>query len=216
MPFSKIASICVEFRFMSLVPRQALWFCLATVLSLVLCAGRLEANTLHVMDLQGYPVERLNTGGSRVVVLVFAATDCPISNRYIPEIERLNQELASSSVTFWWVFPDPEDTLSTVRKHARDFSISVPSLIDQQQDLVRMAHVTVTPEVAVFAVKDGSLHEVYHGRIDDRYLAFGQERPQASQHDLKQVLDAVLTGSRIPPPAGNPVGCSIVPATPKP
>lgn len=201
---------------MFLVPRPALWFCFAMVLLLVLCVGRLEADTLHVMDLQGRSVERLNTAGTRIIVLVFAATDCPISNRYIPEIERLNQELTPRGVTFWWVFPNPGDTLSIVRKHTRDFSISVPSLIDQQQDLVHMAHVTITPEVAVFAVKDGTLHEVYHGRIDDRYIAFGKERPQASQHDLKNVVDAVLAGSRVPPPTGNPIGCSIVPASPKP
>src|SRR5208282_2674251 len=106
----------------------------------------------------------------RAVVLIFAATDCPISNRYIPEIQRLHDEYATKGVAVWWVFSNPSDTLSVVRKHGEDFSIHTPTLIDSKQELVTMAHVSVTPEAAVFTVENGKLREVYHGRIDDRYI----------------------------------------------
>ena len=79
-----------------------------------------------------------------------------------------------------------------------------------------MAHASVTPEAALFAVKDGKLQEVYHGRIDDRYLAFGQERPQATHHDLEEAIQATLAGRPIPKPSGAPVGCSIIPMSAKP
>ena len=79
-----------------------------------------------------------------------------------------------------------------------------------------MAHVAVTPEAAVFAVDGGALREVYYGRIDDRYEAFGKERPQAARHELKAAIDAVLEGKPVAAPQGGPVGCSIVPLSEKP
>lgn len=169
-----------------------------------------------VVGLDGQPVTQLAAEGLKAVVLVFAATDCPISKRYIPEIARVEKEMSASGVAFWWVFPNPGDTAATVRQHAVEYSIRTATLIDTHQELVQMAHVSVTPEAAVFAVHDGALTEVYHGRIDDRYLSFGQERPEARRHDLEDAIHAVLSGQRVPPAGGGPVGCSIVPLSMKP
>jgi hypothetical protein len=195
---------------------RMLKYCAVAMLMLAAYLRFAEAQTLHAIDLQGHTVERLATKDARAVVLIFAATDCPISNRYIPEITRLDSTLASRGVAFWWVFPNPGDMLSVVRKHNQDFSIATPTIIDARQELVHMAHVAVTPEAAVFAVKDGVLREVYHGRIDDRYIAFGQERPQAARHELEDAVNAVLDDRRPPNPEGEPVGCSIIPVTLKP
>jgi len=144
------------------------------------------------------------------VVLVFAATDCPISNRYVPEIARLNREFGQKGVRIWWVFPNPEDNASAVAQHNRAFSITEPVVLDAHQDLVHLAHATITPEAAVFTPQGGGLREVYRGRIDDRYLSIGQERPQPQKHDLEAAISAALAGKSIPRPGGPPVGCSIV------
>jgi len=162
------------------------------------------------LDLNGQPVGELGGPGIRLVVLIFAASDCPISNRYVPEIARLNAEFASRGVRVWWVFPNASDTAQIVAKHNRDFAIEEDTLLDPQQNLVRFAHVGITPEAAVFAVRNGSLGELYRGRIDDRYLAIGQERPHPSHHDLEAAIDAALAGRAIPHPGGPPVGCSVV------
>lgn len=162
------------------------------------------------LDLQGRPIRELTGRGIRAVVLIFAATDCPISNRYVPEIARLNHEFANQGVRFWWVFPNPGDTAPVVAQHDHDFSISESALLDPQQNLVHMAHATVTPEATLFLVKDGGLHEVYNGRIDDRYISLGQERPQARRHELEDALHAALAAKPIPQPGGPSVGCSIV------
>jgi Redoxin len=190
--------------------------CAVATFTFAASLGLGATQTLHVTDLQGRAVAQLATNHARVVVLVFAATDCPISNRYVPEISRLDRELAAKGVAFWWVFPNPGDTLPAVRKHDEDFSIATATILDARQELVRMAHVAVTPEAAVFAVDKGSLHEVYHGRIDDRYIAFGQERPQAARHELEEVIQAVLAGRPVPKPEAGPVGCSIIRVSPKP
>jgi hypothetical protein len=167
------------------------------------------------MDLNGKPVADLAGPGTRVVVLIFAASDCPISNRYVPEVARLSREFSGSDASrpearIWWVFPNPSDTAAVVAQHKREFDIHEDTLLDPQQILVRRAHAAITPEAAVFAVRGADLDEVYHGRIDDRYLSLGQERPQANRHDLEDAIRAALAGQPAPQPGGPPVGCSIV------
>jgi hypothetical protein len=162
-------------------------------------------------DLNGHPIEQIAPSGTKAVVLFFAASDCPISNRYIPEIERLNREFAPEGVRFWWVYPNPGDTAAVVRRHDAQFDLHGDAVLDTDQRLTRMAHATVTPEVAVLIPFLAGLREVYRGRIDDRYFALGQERPAATRHDLETAIRAVLANDPVPKPGGPAVGCSIVP-----
>jgi hypothetical protein len=159
------------------------------------------------IDINGKPISDLAGPGVRVVVLVFAASDCPISNRYIPEIARLSNEFSPQGVRFWWVFPNSADTAQIISQHNRDFGIHEDAVLDFNQTMVRRANVTTTPEVAVFT---SGMREVYHGRIDDRYVSLGHERPQPQHRDLEMAITAALSGKPVPLPGGPPVGCSIV------
>lgn len=162
------------------------------------------------VDLNGRPVSQLAPPGARAVVLFFAASDCPISNRYVPEIQRLTKQFEPLGVRVWFVYPNPGDDAEVIRAHDLEFSITANTALDTGQNLMQMAHVTVTPEAAVFVPQDGKLRQVYRGRIDDRYLALGTERPQATRHDLEEAIRAVLAGKPVPQPGGPPIGCSIV------
>lgn len=161
-------------------------------------------------DLDGNAIDQLAPAGSRAVVLFFAASDCPVSNRYIPEMQRLAEDFVPRGVRVWFVYPNPGDSAKVVRAHDVEYAISTQTALDTAQNLVRMAHVTITPEAAVFVPEGAGLREVYRGRIDDRYIAFGQERPQAQHLDLEAAIRAVLAGQPVPQPGGPPVGCSIV------
>lgn len=191
--------------------RMRLRFFLYGLFSMLSACTCLALTQPVAFDLAGRSVHDLAGSGAHAVVLVFAATDCPISNRYIPTIEHLRAQWQSKGVRFWWVFPNPEDTASAVRKHDHEFSIATPVLLDTDQNLVHLAHAGVTPEAAVFSVADGQLHEVYHGRIDNRYRAFGVERPQPTTHELADAIEAALSGHAAPKPEAEPVGCAIVP-----
>jgi hypothetical protein len=189
----------------------SLFRCIGTIaLVLALAQPRANATEPYGLDLHGNPIRQLAGPGVRVVVLFFAASDCPISNRYVPEIARLNREFSAKGAHIWWVYPNPEDTAQVVEQHVRDFSIHENALLDTRQALVAMAHATTTPESAVFVVEGSGLREVYHGRIDDRYLSLGQERPQPEHHELEAAIEAALTGKPVPQPDGPPVGCSII------
>jgi hypothetical protein len=162
------------------------------------------------VGLDGRPITELAHRETRAVVLFFAASDCPISNRYVPEVMRLKQEFGSRGVEFWFVYPNPGDTATVVKKQAAQFDDADHVSLDRDQSLTRMAGVTVTPEAAVFRRDGNDLREVYHGRIDDRYLALGAERPRAFHHDLEEAIASVLGNKAVPRPGGPPVGCAIV------
>ena len=177
---------------------------------LALNCSAVAATAPYGVDLDGHPV-MLGQSRAPAIVLFFTSSDCPISNRYEPEMLRLEQEFAPSGVEFWWVYPNPEDTAEVIRHHELQFPRSSHVIRDADQSLVHLAHATVTPESAVFVPDGGTLRELYHGRIDDRYIAFGQERPRAMRHELETAISAVLAKRPVAQPAGPPVGCSVVP-----
>ena len=179
----------------------------ASLLALAMGAGLTGP---FAIDLNGHPVTDLAPAGARAVVLFFAASDCPIANRYIPELQRLGKQFEPRGVRVWFVYPNPGDDAKVVRAHNVEFAITESTALDTRQTLTRMAQITVTPEAAIFVPQGTGLHEVYRGRIDDRYLALGTERPQATHHDLEEAVRAVLAGKPVPPPGGPPIGCSIV------
>lgn len=143
---------------------------------------------------------------SAAVVLLFASVECPISNRYAPVVQRLHAEFASKNVAFWLVYPNPADTAEAVREHLRAYGYPVHALLDPRHELVALARVSVTPEAAVFD-REGRL--AYHGRIDNRYVSFGVERPAATEHDLALALGALLAGRAVPDHPAPAIGCYI-------
>jgi thiol-disulfide isomerase/thioredoxin len=175
--------------------------------------GQTRATAPFGFDLQGKPVTRLASPGAQAVVLFFLATDCPISNRYVPEIQRLEKEFAGKAVVFWIVYPNATETEVSVLHHRASFGLQGATLVRPEAAMMTLTHPTVTPE-SVILVPDKAAGEgfraVYVGRIDDRYVDIGRERPQATRHDLESAITAVLNHQAVAPPGGPPVGCGIV------
>ena len=143
---------------------------------------------------------------AKALVLVFISNECPIANRYAPEINRLHQRYASNNLAFILVHSDPSETDDAIHKHARDFGYTCDLVRDADQKLARKAGVKVTPEAAVFLPHG---ERVYRGRIDNRYAAFGKARREATEHDLANALDAIISGKPIPKPETRAIGCYI-------
>lgn len=163
--------------------------------------------TTIVHDLQGAPVDPLTAASASTTVLLFVSTHCPISNRYAPTIRALAGAWADRGVRLWLVYPDPDDDVAAIHAHQAEFALALPTLRDPEHLLVARAGVRVTPEAAVFG--PDTAMPAYRGRIDDRVQDFGNVRPEASVHDLRDAVDAVLRGEAprsAPAPA---IGCYI-------
>ena len=145
-----------------------------------------------------------NAHGKRAVVLLFVAHDCPISNAYAPELKRIIARYTPDKIAFCLVYAEPDLSPAAARRHARDYGYTCPWVLDPKHHLVHLAGATVTPEAAVFA-PGGRL--LYRGRIDDLYYGVGQRRYAVTTHDLRDALDAVLSGRPVPRPRTLAVGC---------
>lgn len=137
-----------------------------------------------------------------LTVYVFTTTDCPISNRYAPEIQRLAAAFGSQA-RFVLVYPVPGDSDQKIREHKKKFAYALDSVRDPDQKLVKLTGATVTPEVAV--MQGDQL--LYRGRIDDRYVEFGKDRIKPTKRDLEDALGAALAGRPIAQSRTQAIGC---------
>jgi hypothetical protein len=185
-------------------------------LGALLAAPRILAEEPFVFGtgIDGGQVTSLAAPRTKYVAAIFVATDCPISNRYLPLLAHLSHQFTPRGVRFWLVYPNPGDTLAAVRNHQSQYpdAATLPQLIAPDPRFLAHAHVHVTPEAAVFH-SDAVMTQpvLWHGRIDDRYLTFGTQRPAATRHDLADALNAALAGRQPAPPSAPAVGCAIIP-----
>jgi hypothetical protein len=171
-------------------------------------AGRPAAIGLE--DLDGRPVLALPEAGGVPTVFLFVSVDCPIANRYAPELRRIHDRFARTA-RFFLVYADPAETREAVRRHGEAYGFDIPALRDPRHELVRLAGARVTPEAAVFVPGADGPRLVYRGRIDDRNVDFGRTRAAPTTHDLEDALRAVASGKPGPLHTTPALGCAIPP-----
>ena len=172
---------------------------------LALTSVTVAADSWTVTDIAGQKHNLLNKK-NRATVLIFVAHDCPISNAYTPEINRIYKTYTPKRVAFYIVYAEPGLTAATARKHRQEFGHQSPALLDPRHNLVKKTGVTVTPEVAVLSPAGKVL---YRGRIDDRYVTWGKQRYQPTTRDLRQALESVLNRKPVVPATTKAIGCFI-------
>ena len=157
---------------------------------------------LHAVDLHGAPLNP----AARWYVVVFLGQDCPVSNASIPVLNALSAEFSPRGFAFVGAYVDPTAPLADLRAHARDFAIAFATADDREHRLAKAAGASYTPQAAVFS---GSGAVLYLGRIDDRVVGSGTERPAATHQDLREVLSAIAEGSPGPFKGAAGFGCEI-------
>ena len=162
-------------------------------------------------DLHGRAVMSLGNAGTKAVVLYFVASDCPVSNRTFPEMKRVREEFAGRGVRFWFVYPNEGERVDVVREHQQSYDEGGEAILDATGMLVRMTGAKVTPEAAVLVPGvGGSWTPVFVGRVDDKYVRLGLERPVAAVHFAERAVRDVLEGKPVEQADGKLVGCGIV------
>jgi len=140
-------------------------------------------------------------------VLVFIASDCPVSNGYAPEIQRTCRDYRARGVTCSLVYEDVSIDAARVRAHQDAYGYKdIAAVIDGDGAIAKRALATVTPQ-AVVVGPAGSVK--YRGRIDNQYAALGKPRRVVTVRDLRAALDAVLSGRAVAHPETEAFGCFI-------
>jgi peroxiredoxin len=145
---------------------------------------------------------------ARAVAFFFIGAECPISNRYAPEINRLVADYSAKGVDFYGVYSDPDISPAAARRHAQDYGFDFPALLDPAQTLAGRTGVILTP-TAVILSPAGDL--LYRGRIDNRYIDYGKFRAAGVKPDMRLALEAVVAGKPVAEKYTKPIGCALPP-----
>ena len=162
-----------------------------------------------VLDTRIHDVDgRLHRLGEEVgygpISLVFLDTECPISRRFIPELNAMADEASPRGVQLYGVLSDPTLTAARAREFQQEFQVDFPLLWDSSGDLALRLAPTVVPEAFVI---DGADRVVYRGRIDNRFESPGRLRGTITETDLADAIDAAASGRAPEVAASQPVGC---------
>ncbi|MEM7231070.1 MAG: redoxin domain-containing protein [Planctomycetota bacterium] len=161
---------------------------------------------LSYRGVDGVEYQPLDTAKNGPTALIFTTVDCPIANGYSPKLASIVTDFAPKGARFFFVHVDPEVTEASAKKHAKDYALKAPVLLDPKHQLVKHAGVKTTPEVALYT-KAGEL--AYRGRIDDWYSQLGKKRQRARTQELRDALAAVLAGKKVTVPRTEAIGCYI-------
>src|SRR5262245_33900579 len=130
---------------------------------------------------------------SKVYVLAFTNTSCPLAQRYLPTLNKLEKDYRDKGVQFVAVNVGADDSIRAMAAQAVEFEAAYPFVKDFDAKCAEVLGVKRTPEVVVL---DAERKIRYRGRIDDQYR-LGGARPKPTRHDLKEALDAVLAGKEV-------------------
>ena len=170
-----------------------------------------QSSSSSVTDLDGHALDPFHRAAGKIVVLLFVRTDCPLTNRYAPELQRISAEFSSRGVDFWLVYPDPAESTTAIENHIAEYHLPGTAVRDPQHRLVSRAEATVAPQAALF---DAAGRLVYTGRIDDRFVEFGKSRPAPRTHDLEDAMSALLAGKTVSTAKTRAIGCFLADVKP--
>jgi len=174
---------------------------------LILAATHLpgtEPAEIRLSDLSGKRVEPLADQGQKMTVLFFLTTECPIGNRYAPEISRIVRDYESKGISCHAVYA--HETSAEITEYQRQFKLTLSALLDPELKLAKLTGATVTPEACILG-PGGEI--LYRGRIDDRAVKYGTVSLEPSVRDLRLALDAVLAGKPVAEKFTRAIGCYI-------
>jgi len=138
---------------------------------------------------------------SVAMVILFIATECPVSNAYNQRMENIYNEYGPKGFAFLGINSNKAEFVDRIKEHAEDNSLTFPILKDENNVIADMFEASVTPEAYVL----GSEFEIlYHGRIDN-----SRNESEVISKDLEKALDEILSGIQVSKKETKAFGCTI-------
>jgi peroxiredoxin len=178
-------------------------FLLSILFASLLVAGeaRKKVADFTLEDYNGVKHSLAEFKSSKAIVLMFIATQCPVSNAYNTRMVELQKDYASKGVTFVGINSNKQESADEVKKHAKEHGFEFTILKDWNNVVADKLEASVTPEIYVL---NSSFEVLYHGRIDD-----SQRENRVASKDLRQALDRVLSGKPVEVEETKAFGCTI-------
>lgn len=138
---------------------------------------------------------------SKVIVIMFIATKCPVSNDYNSRMEEIFNEYKDKEVSFLGINSNKSEDVSEIENHAKDNGLTFTILKDDKNIIADKFEASYTPEIYVLS---NNFELLYHGRIDN-----SRRESVVSSSDLKNALDEILAGKEVSNPETKAFGCTI-------
>jgi peroxiredoxin len=168
------------------------------------CAERAENFTLP--DQHGVTHALHDLAAAEAVVIMIQGNGCPIVRNAWPVYRQLREGYRGRGVEFLMLNSNLQDDAASVRREAETFKMDAPILLDQSQAVGESLSLIRTAEVLL--IDPATWEIVYRGPVDDR-LTYEAQKPVATEHYLRDALDAVLGGQPIEVPRRDALGCLI-------
>ena len=137
----------------------------------------------------------------KAIVVMFIATQCPVSNNYNERMVKLYKDYSRTGIAFLAINSNKQESIEEITEHSKNHEFEFPVLKDWKNVIADKFDAMVTPEIYLM---DSTAVLRYHGRIDD-----AQNIAKVKQHDLQDVLDAYLAGKPLPKRETKAFGCTI-------
>lgn len=140
------------------------------------------------------------------LVMIFTCNHCPYAQAYEDRLIQLAHDFKPHNIAFLAINSNhaedyPEDSFENMVTRAAYKGYPYPYVYDESQQVAHDFHAVCTPHA--FVVQQRSL--VYRGRIDDSWM-----RPdRVTRQDLRNALEALVSGRPIEVAHTYPMGCSI-------
>lgn len=122
-----------------------------------------------------------------LIIWVFLALDCPISQKYISELKQIDSVYRGQGVRIKAVIPGSVSQ-TAIDNFWKEYNIGFFALADPDFQWVRKFSARITPEVFL----TGTHQQVYYrGAIDNWFFDLGKYRQRVTQHYLTDAIEAV-------------------------
>src|ERR1700693_2791177 len=169
-----------------------------------------DVGKLSFKDIRYLPRSLTDLSGKKAYVIVCTSTSCPLVQKYLPKLKRLDEKYRGRGVQFISLNVNPGDSIREMAAHAVEFDLAFPTVKDINGESAAALGVMRTPETVVL----GADHTLkYRGHIDDQYR-FAGEANHVSHDDLENAIEAVLAGKAVPVAETSVDGCLITKPSP--
>ena len=142
---------------------------------------------------------------SNINIVVFIAVDCPISQKYIPVLNAIQERYKAQSVAIRSIIPG-KIKKGDLQKFVREYDVGFPVVADKNYKCVKPLGAGTTPEVFVF---DDQNSLKYRGAIDNWFYELGGYRKNSTEDYLIDAIESLLAGHDPEPDSTSALGCLI-------
>jgi len=146
--------------------------------------------------------------GEKGTAVMFICNHCPYVIHVNAEIKRISDEYSEQGIGFVAISSNdvvnyPQDAPHLMTKLVEQENFNFPYLYDESQEVAKAYDAACTPDFYVFDAKNTL---AYRGRIDASRPSNGQP---LTGKDLREALDAVVTGKPVSDIQYPSAGCNI-------